>query len=772
MSDQGPLGGLRVVDLCDLRGALCGRMLGDLGAEVVWVHHPGAALDSLEHLHRNANKTGVALDLDDAADRARLDLLLAGADVLIDNLGPVGHQRLDLGPGTAGVRHPHLIRAAIADLGLDGPLASWRLEALPALAASGGLFASGLRELPPCWMPGHLAHDAASAYAAIGVVAAVMAHRRTGRGQLVEVSVQEAAMASTAPWSILLEDYARLLPGLPTAGRRNADGVYWVLPAKDGWVRTVIGNPRQWQGFVELLGRPELLTQPEWDDPTYRMRQHDVIRLVAGDLLTDRTRQELFDQALGVGATIGMLLTPSEFVAQPQEKARGTFEPLDIPGADAAPAVRTPFRLSATPTPPRRNAPSAAPQPVPGWEPRPAPPQPTAPRLLLEGIRVIEFGMAAVVPEVAGILSELGADVIKIESMVHPDVLRQTGRGRINCGFAFNAECRGRRSLAIDLSTGDGRRLAQQLCATADVVLENFRGGLDGLGLGYASVAAQNPTVVYASSQGYGRGGPLDQMPAYGPLNLGFAGLHHLWNHPEAPYPCGTSLNHPDHMVSKVLGVAVIAALAHRDATGQGQQVEVAQAEGVAYLLGEVYLETALGVERGAAGNRNDAAVPHGVYPCTGDDKWVAIAVSDDDAWQRFQSVLGWSADAALDTLEGRLAAREDLDRRVGEWTAGRDRWEIARLLQAHRVSAMPVLGPDDHHADAHLAARHAIVTLHHPEVGAERHVANPLRFSSTPQRRAEAAPCLGADTEEVLTAVLGYSEAEVAELVARGVCR
>jgi benzylsuccinate CoA-transferase BbsF subunit len=305
------------------------------------------------------------------------------------------------------------------------------------------------------------------------------------------------------------------------------------------------------------------------------------------------------------------------------------------------------------------------------------------------------------------------------------------------------------------------------------VVLENFRGGgLDGLGLGYAEVAAGNPTVVYASSQGYGRGGPLDQMPAYGPLNLGFAGLHHLWNHPEAPYPCGTSLNHPDHMVSKVLGVAVLAALAHRDATGQGQHVEVAQAEGVAYLMGEVYLETALGVDRGAAGNRNDAAAPHGVYPCTGDDQWVAIAVADDDAWQRFRTVAGWPADPALSTLAGRLAVRDDLDGRVGAWTAGRDRWEVANLLQAHGVSAMPVLGPDDHHRDDHLATRRAIVTLYHPEVGPERHVANPLRLSSTPQRRGEAAPCLGADTKEVLTTVLGCSEAEVADLVARGVCR
>jgi crotonobetainyl-CoA:carnitine CoA-transferase CaiB-like acyl-CoA transferase len=160
------------------------------------------------------------------------------------------------------------------------------------------------------------------------------------------------------------------------------------------------------------------------------------------------------------------------------------------------------------------------------------------------------------------------------------------------------------------------------------------------------------------------------------------------------------------------------------------------------------------------------------VYRCRGEDDWVAIAVTDDDAWQRLQALLGWPAEPQLATLPGRLAQRDELDRRIGEWTASRDRWEVARLLQDHAISAMPVLGPDDHHGDAHLAARQAIVTLHHPEVGPERHVANPLRLSPTPQRRAESAPCLGADTEEVLVTVLGRSPEEVADLVARGVCR
>ena len=171
--------------------------------------------------------------------------------------------------------------------------------------------------------------------------------------------------------------------------------------------------------------------------------------------------------------------------------------------------------------------------------------------LLLDGVRVVEFGVAAVVPEMCAVLSELGADVIKIESRANLDVLRM-GSGRIELmdkNFTFNDECRGRRSVALDLTTERGRELAFALCASADVVAENQRGGvLDRRGLGYDAVRALNPRVVYASSQGYGRGGPLGEMPAYGPLNSGFSGVHMLWNHPDAPYPCGTSMNHPDHI--------------------------------------------------------------------------------------------------------------------------------------------------------------------------------------------------------------------------------
>ena len=382
----------------------------------------------------------------------------------------------------------------------------------------------------------------------------------------------------------------------------------------------------------------------------------------------------------------------------------------------------------------------------------------------------MEFGVAAVVPELCGVLSELGADVIKVESLAHPDVLRLTGGGgqHINRAMTFNSECRGRRSVALDLSCERGRQLALDLCASADVVAENHRGGvLDRLGLGYEAVRAQNPRVIYASSQGYGRLGPFGEMPAYGPLNSGFSGIHLLWNHPSSPYPCGTSLNHPDHIAGKLLAVSVLAALRERQASGEGQWLEVA-----AYLVGEIYLEAArTGTAPEPIGNAHLAVAPHGVYPSAGEDRWVAIAILDDDAWVRMCATIGYEPPIALSTAPARLAARAELDERLSEWTRTRSNVDAAQLLQAAGVSAMPVMGPTDHHSDPHLRERKFIVELEHPEVGTERHVGNPIRCSRLTQRTAASSPCLGAHTEEVLTSILGLSPEEVEALINEGVC-
>ncbi|MDE0238403.1 MAG: CoA transferase [bacterium] len=757
----GALSGLRVVDHTDMRGALCGRILGDLGAEVIRVP-PVPDPDDLAHAHRNANKA--------AGDLTEWEELTSAADLLIDNSG------LDL--ENLADRHPSLVVVALTDMGLNGPRSDWKLEPLPAFASSGGHFLSGFREKSPCWHPGYLAHDCASVFGALGGLAAVMDRRRHGHGQVVEISVQEAALSGLNPWSVLIPDYVRHFPELPDEGRRNADGNYWIFPARDGWVRTVIGTPYQWTGFVEVLGNPDALTGPEWADGVFRGRNRDVIHVVADAITSQRDRTDLFEHGLAAGTTIGVIQSPSEFAAHPQVAGRGFFR-YDVDGSEGLAMPDAPWKLSGTPAGVRKSAPRENDERV-GFNARPAD-NPWAPgpsngpadnSQLLAGVRVVEFGMAAVVPEGTWMLSELGADVIKIESVAHPDSLRFAGRGDLNKAFPFNAESRGRRSGGLDMTTERGRERALELFMAADVVAENLRGGsLDKLGLGWDDMSAKRPDLVYVCSQGYGRGGPMGKMPAYGPLNASFAGAHWLWNHADVPFPCGTTLNHPDHIAGKLLAVAVLAALNHKQRTGQGQLIDMAQTEAAAYLIGEVYMgAVAAGADPEPKGNRSDTVAPHDVYRAGGDDDWVALACHDDASWQRCCDVIGvenrWLTNA------DRLVDVEAVDAAVAAWMTGGLAADRAERMQVAGVSAMAVMGPYDHLGDEHLAARGALDVLEHPVVGKETHVGNPIRFSLTQTRTAGPSPLLGADTVEVLGEVLGIPPDEVEALAEAGICR
>jgi benzylsuccinate CoA-transferase BbsF subunit len=380
------------------------------------------------------------------------------------------------------------------------------------------------------------------------------------------------------------------------------------------------------------------------------------------------------------------------------------------------------------------------------------------------------------VPEAGWLLAELGAEVIKIESRANLDFLRRVTvePDQPDRSMQFNDASRGHLGVALDLTTERGRELALELCAAADVVLENNRGGVvQRWDLDYPTVRARRPDVIYYASQAFGRGGPLGAASAYGPLNSAFAGLTWLWNFPEAPYPGGSSLNHPDHIAAKLAVAAILAALEHRRRTGEGQLIEMSQAEAAAYYVGEVYLQQACtGRPAEQRGNAVEWACPHGVYRAAGEDRWIAIAVTDDDAWRRCARVVGLPDDPSFATVAGRLAGRAAVDQAVASWTRARDATAAAELLQEAGVSAMPVMNGLDLREDPHLTARGTLVTLVHPEMGEERHSGNPLRFSRTPVTTACPAPRLGEHTADVLARWLGMTAASVAELLDSGVCR
>lgn len=395
-------------------------------------------------------------------------------------------------------------------------------------------------------------------------------------------------------------------------------------------------------------------------------------------------------------------------------------------------------------------------------------------RTALQGVIVLDLGTGVATPDGTRLLAELGATVIKIESSKNLDFVRTIAAEK-NSSAGFNETNRNKLSIGVDLSTEKGKNLVRKLVKIADVFAENQRGGVaKNLGFDYESVRKIKPDIVYISSQGFGGGGPHADYPAYGPMLSAGSGMLSIWKHPDDPYPVGSNSPLPDHMASKQAAVAMMAALDYKRRTGKGQYIDMAQTEVAASLIGESYLEYTMNKKvPQPKGNRCPYAAPHGAYPCTGMDNWVAISVFTDEEWHCFVKALGhpeWAEDARFASLTSRLKNVDELDKLISEWTKTRDAWDIQDLLQKARVPAGVVQRAPDTMKDPQVAHDKALVELEHPVVGKRLYPNVALKLSETPAVASKPAPLLGQHTDEICRTYLHMSDSEIGNLKTEGV--
>lgn len=393
----------------------------------------------------------------------------------------------------------------------------------------------------------------------------------------------------------------------------------------------------------------------------------------------------------------------------------------------------------------------------------------------LEGLRVLSLCTGAVMPELTRHLAEFGADVIKIESAFMPDFMRRVSANP-EASPGWSDANRNKRSFAVNLQNEQGREIVRRLAAKVDVVGENFRGGVvDSWGLGYESIREINSGIVYISSQGFGRGGPDERIPTFGPNLVASFGLQYLWGHPADDIGMGAMINHPDHLAGKIGLVAVMAALEHRRSTGEGQFIDLSQAEAGAMLMGEAYLEWSYnGRERPRRGNRSPAAAPQGVYPCAGHDRWCVLTVATNEEWKRLTEIIGRpdaGVDARLVSIHGRIEHHDEIDAMISAWTSSRAPVEVAHALQNAGIAAGWVQNPIDHLEDPNLAARGSWEQIDHPVSGRHPFLTNRVaRLSATPVTRTRRAPLLGEHTDEICRDILGMGDDTIADLRERKV--
>ena len=396
----------------------------------------------------------------------------------------------------------------------------------------------------------------------------------------------------------------------------------------------------------------------------------------------------------------------------------------------------------------------------------------------LAGLRVLDFTWVGAGSFTTRLLSEHGADVVKIESSAHIDSLRvgppfAGGVPGVNRSGYFAERNANKRSVTIDLKKPEGTALARRLVEGADIVANNFSPGvMEGFGLGYQDVSAINPSVIYLSMSMQGARGPERKYIGYGITIAAVAGLTALSAEP-GRYPVGTGTHYPDHVPNPGhAALAVLAALRHRRRTGRGQLVEIAQTEPIIAQLGPAIMAwTANHANEQPTGNRDPRWSPHGVFPAAGDDRWVAIVARTDDEWRALAGELGIIVPEAWAKVAGRLAAAEDVEAAVSAATRRIEPVELMTRLQhvgvpAGLVSTSADLVDDD----AQLRHRGHWQYLDHPEMGRSVYGRAPFRLSVTDGALTTAAPLLGEHTRQVLTSELGLDDAEIDRLTAAGV--
>ena len=411
----------------------------------------------------------------------------------------------------------------------------------------------------------------------------------------------------------------------------------------------------------------------------------------------------------------------------------------------------------------------------------------------LDHIRVCDFTGQLAGAGATRWLASFGAEVIRIEDPTNQgrwDILRgsppfKDERRGIEFGSGFNNHNVNKLGVTIDARTDEGKELIADLVAVSDVVAENFAAGvMERMGFGYDRLRELKPDIIYVSNCGFGHTGPYREFKSWGPIAQAVSGVTHQSGH-NGEAPAGWGYSYLDHTGGYYMAMAILMALVHRDRTGEGQWVDMSCTEAGAYLHGADLLDHTVNGRSLRSDDRPDSnhattpgMAPHAVYPCVGDDNWVAIACRDDADWEALLTVIGPDETRALGlghdrfaTAADRLANQDDLDRALTTWCGDRNRWDIETDLQAAGVPAAAVRRPGERiDGDIATGARDLWPMIEHPAMGGVRVDGQPVRFSVTDWSITEGAPMLGQHNHLVLGELLGRTPAEIERLEDLGV--
>jgi crotonobetainyl-CoA:carnitine CoA-transferase CaiB-like acyl-CoA transferase len=791
MNSPAFLQGFRALDLTTLSGQLCGRMLADLGMEVIKIEPPGG--DPVRKLapfvklpngselstpfaHLNAGKASKVLDLDKEADREAFRKLVETADVVLESFQPGELDAKGLGYKSLAAINPGIVMASITGFGQTGKKKNLACNDLVALAESGFLYISGDPSLPPCRPPETQAYYFASLFAAAGLLAALYRREHTGQGDHVDSSMQE----TLATQEHIIRLWANEKQISKRAGSQHGSvAPAKIFPCRDGFVYLYVTR-QHWKLFLTVWkDHPPVFDAPEWLNNVYRRAHADELNPAVQAFLSKYTMAEITDLLQAKGIPCVPVNTPMGFANDEHVRGRGFMAPVEHVGFGSTKQPAMPFvidgarpAVGSVPVLDSWRSPSHI-SPVAGERSEGVPRRErdmgggNGP---LDGMRIVSFDHVLAAPYGTTILAELGADVIKVESSKGGmDPFRFFGTGEDpNVSPRFLEFNRNKRSFTVNLKHPKGPRVLHDLVAKADAVLDNYSVDVvERIGLSYDDLCKVKPDIINLRMPGLGTTGPKRHFSTVGVNITAFTGLTYLWNHPGVTDPpIGSQTVFPDYVSGVLCAIIIISGVLYRDRQRKGAFIDLAQSEATAFMIGANLMEAAAsGKDPQPIGNASPGAAPHDCYPCKGEDRWCVITADTEQQWAALANIIGDGSgqDARFGSVEGRLQHRDELNAAIGRWTQDKDAFEIMDRLQQAGVPCGVVQTGEDLTNDPHLKDRGFIVTVENPRLGRVVLPNFPLQFANAKLTRRWEFPVLGRDTEAVLRDVVGYSEETIA---------
>lgn len=818
---SGALEGVRVIDLTrDVAGPYASLLLASQGADVIKLEPPGGdpsrTFGPFPHdephpersglfLHLNRYKRSVVVDPASESGAERIRSLAAGAHIVLEDHAPGAALAWGWGWETLHAANPALVLTSITPFGQTGPYRDYRGSELILQAIGGPLYTNGHRDREPLKLAGHYALYHAGLAAALATMMALRRAEASGEGDWIDIALHEcqAGCRDRQTTNLTIAAYTGLAMGrLGSSVFRVGAGV---RSCHDGYVN-IMGAANRLPRLLRMIGREDLIEHPQLMNPP-----DDLVETVEGAYaawLATRNKGDIVAEAQATGLLAGPVNTVADVMQDRHFQVRGVWDRIDHPETGPLNYPGRPFILSRSP----RREPQRAPllnehadeiHAMPLAPPSGA--QPTSSKTLglpLEGIRVAEITVVWAGPHVTQLLAEWGADVVRVEPVNKPqpytrgmetvpnrqqrlDFAAQGVPTRLadndpgldpwNRNASFNSHARHKRSMTCDIMTPEGREALLRLVEHCDVLVENnVPETMDKAKITWEELHEINPRLIMLRMPAFALDGPYRNYRAFGLHVEAMVGHTHLRGYPgQSPELLSESLA-SDGIAGVQGALTVMMALRHRERTGEGQLIEMPLTEGFLPVLGEFIMDyTMNGRNTPTQGNWHRHHAPHNVYPCRGDDHWIAIDVGTDDEFAALCRTLGAEAlpgDTRFNSAQARLNHVDALDEALRTLTRDHDKEELFHALQAADVCAAPVRTALEALEDPQLSARGFFVPL--PTADEQKPYRYPglmFRMARTPNALHAGPARLGEHNREIYCGLLGYSEAQLKALEQKG---